>query len=120
MLSSCALLPWHCAGCELRRTHKHRVFDLSISHVPMTKSSDSRSARPPSIGIGGVSRLRPSHTTVHTEPYTAVRRVKHAERKAEEGRGHRSRRYESRSSEFSNHLAAKDRETTKYTRLTRV
>src|SRR5215831_2978321 len=27
------------------------------------------------IGIGGASRLRPSHTTVHTGPYTAVREV---------------------------------------------
>src|SRR6266851_2681773 len=27
-------------------------------------------------GIGGASRLRPSHTTVRTVPYTAVRRVK--------------------------------------------
>ena len=30
-------------------------------------------------GIGGASRLRPSPTTVRTGPYTAVRRVKHAE-----------------------------------------
>src|SRR5882724_3412861 len=27
------------------------------------------------IGIGGASRLRPSHTTVRTGPYTAVREV---------------------------------------------
>src|SRR5712672_4146932 len=29
----------------------------------------------PKIGIGGASRLRPSHTTVRTGPYTAVREV---------------------------------------------
>ena len=29
----------------------------------------------PKIGIGGASRLRPSHTTVRTGPYTAVRKV---------------------------------------------
>src|ERR1039458_4924890 len=29
----------------------------------------------PMIGIGGASRLRPSHTTVRTGPYTAVRKV---------------------------------------------
>src|SRR3979490_165234 len=29
----------------------------------------------PTIGIGGASRLRPSHTTVRTGPYTAVREV---------------------------------------------
>src|ERR1039458_7340652 len=29
----------------------------------------------PEIGIGGASRLLPSHTTVHTGPYTAVRRI---------------------------------------------
>ena len=29
----------------------------------------------PEIGIGGASRLRPSHTTVRTGPYTAVREV---------------------------------------------
>src|SRR5271155_6123944 len=28
------------------------------------------------IGIGGASRLRPSHTTVRTGPYTAVREVR--------------------------------------------
>src|ERR1035437_4913528 len=33
------------------------------------------SALPPKIGIGGASRLRPSHTTVRTGPYTAVRKV---------------------------------------------
>src|ERR1700680_1719958 len=27
------------------------------------------------IGIGGASRRRPSHTTGHTGPYTAVRRI---------------------------------------------
>jgi len=27
------------------------------------------------IGIGGASQLRPSHTTVRTGPYTAVREV---------------------------------------------
>jgi len=30
----------------------------------------------PQIGIGGASRLRPSHTTVRTGPYTAVREVR--------------------------------------------
>jgi hypothetical protein len=30
----------------------------------------------PEIGIGGASRLLPSHTTVRTGPYTAVRRIK--------------------------------------------
>src|ERR1039458_650942 len=30
----------------------------------------------PLIGIGGASRLRPSHTTVRTGPYTAVREVR--------------------------------------------
>src|ERR1035437_8145032 len=29
----------------------------------------------PKSGIGGASRLRPSHTTVRTGPYTAVRKV---------------------------------------------
>lgn len=30
----------------------------------------------PTIGIGRASRPRPSHTTVHTDPYMAVRKVK--------------------------------------------
>ncbi len=37
----------------------------------------SNSNRPTQIGIGGVSRLLPSHTTVRTGPYTAVRRIEH-------------------------------------------
>ena len=36
-------------------------------------SSERRNG--PMIGIGGASRLRPSHTTVRTGPYTAVREV---------------------------------------------
>src|SRR5215470_1189762 len=38
------------------------------------------------IGIGGVSRLRPSHTTVHTGPYTAIREVEHLTDGNKEGR----------------------------------
>ena len=36
---------------------------------------------PPEIGIGGASRLLPSHTTVRTGPYTAVRSIMRLERR---------------------------------------
>src|ERR1700687_2068955 len=67
-----------------------------LSNTSNVERSDSLRSGSPSIGIGGSLTTPPLHTTVRTGPYTAVRRVKRAQRKDAGVRGHRGKRWKVR------------------------